>query len=220
MLLYQDYRVGTHPKTIDPFFEGIYNKKLLRTLRRRFGSFRQHHVDMSVSSKTMLNMLDKMYRKKPRRGEVVMVIPSEAGGRIWLHTKASYPLGVYRLMTGGLEPAEVPHQALRREVEEETGFKVEIDRCLAVITYTLRDNGNTLPFASYLFLTTPASGLPQPTDSGEAITGFQAIPAQILFNVAYRLRRLTGKFADWGSFRAVAHEVAGDCLTQHASNNV
>jgi 8-oxo-dGTP pyrophosphatase MutT (NUDIX family) len=219
MLLYQDYRVGNDPKTIDPFFQGIYNNRLLRTLQRRFGSFRQHHVDMSVSSTTMLNMLDKMHRKKPRRGEVVMVIPNETG-RIWLHTKASYPLGVYRLMTGGLEPGEVPHQALHREVEEETGFKVEIDRCLAVITYTLHDNGNILPFASYLFLTTPASGVPHLTDSSEAITGFQAIPTQILFNVAYRLRRLTGRFADWGIFRAVAHEVAGDCLTQHSSNNV
>ncbi len=198
-------------KTSDPFFRGIYNKELLKMLQGRFGSFRQRHVDVSVSTEAMSNMLRKMRRKKPRRGEVVMVIPNEAG-QIWLHTKASFPRGVYRLMTGGLEPGEVPHQALRREVEEETGFRVRIDRCLAVITYNFRDNGHTLPFASYVFLTTPSRGVPHPTDPNEAITGFRATPAELLFEVAWQLRLLQGKFADWGIFRAVAHEVTGDCL--------
>jgi 8-oxo-dGTP pyrophosphatase MutT (NUDIX family) len=155
----------------------------------------------------MLGMVNKMKRKKPRRGEVVMVVPNEQG-HIWLHTKSFYPQGVYRLMTGGLEPGEAPNEALRREVEEETGFKIKPKRCLAVITYTLSTQEVELPFVSYVFATTPAKGQPQPTDSGEAIEHFQAVPAAALADTARQLRALTGAFADWGIFRAISHEVA------------
>ncbi len=213
MLYQHTFLKGNRLKTSDPFFKGVYNQRLLKTLQERFGSFRQRHVDVPVSTRMMSNLLKKMRRKKPRRGEVVMVIPNEKG-QIWLHTKASYPKDVYRLMTGGLEPGEVPYKALQREVEEETGFKVKIARCLAVITYTFRDRGTSLPFASYVFLTTPARGIPYPTDPGEAITGFQAVPAKKLFNVAWQLRSLKGQLADWGIFRAAAHDITGACLTQ------
>jgi len=159
----------------------------------------------------MSNLLRKMHGKNPRRGEVVMVIPNKAG-KIWLHTKASYPDGVYRLMSGGLEPDELPHKALHREVEEETGFAIKIDCCLAVITYNFRGNGFSLPFTSYMFLTKPADGTPAPVDSGEAITGFKPVPAKKLSRVAKQLRSMNGRFAEWGVFRAEAHEVASKRL--------
>ena len=193
--------------TIDPFFVEIYNEKLLKSLEQRFGPTYHHHADLSISTEIMLNMVNKMNRKKPRRGEVVMVVPNEQG-HIWLHTKSFYPQGVYRLMTGGLEPGEAPHEALRREVKEETGFKVKIKQCLAVITYLLTVHKVELPFVSYVFVTTPTSGEPQPTDSGEAIAHFQTVPVPALADTARQLRALTGEFADWGIFRAIAHEVA------------
>jgi hypothetical protein len=70
-----------------------------------------------------------------------------------------------------------------------------------------------LPFVSYLFVTKPAPGLPQPTDPAEAITDFQAVPRESLPDVAQNLRSIRGDFADWGIFRAVAHEVAYTALT-------
>lgn len=200
-------------KTTDPLFAESYNEQLLQELEERFGAFHRHHADLPVSTEVMLNLMRKMTDKKPRRGEVVMVIPNEVG-HIWLHTKAFYPAGVYRLMTGGLDPGETPHQALRREVLEETGFSVEINRCLAVITYTFSGAGQTLPFASYVFLTTPTGGFPRPTDPHETITDFQAVPAEGLLDAARQLRSLRGRFGDWGLFRAIGHEVAGQCLAK------
>jgi len=190
----------------DRFFEEIYNQKLLGRIKKRFGAFGRHHVDLAVSSESMLDMMRKM-RDKPRRGEVVMVIPNEQG-QFWLHTKAFYPQGIYRLMTGGLESKEKPDEAFLREVAEETGVKTTIDRCLAVITYNLMAAEGVLPFASYLFMTAPTGGLPRPNDPKEAITHFRAVPVEMLPEVAHQLRSIPGPFADWGIFRAVAHEVA------------
>jgi 8-oxo-dGTP pyrophosphatase MutT (NUDIX family) len=200
--------------TTDPFLADVYNPKILRELERRYGAIYQRHVDLAISTEIMLRMVVKMNRKKPRRAEVVMAVPDEQG-HLWLHTKSFYPQGVYRLMTGGLNPGEAPAQALRREVVEETGFKVKVQTCLAVITYTLLAQNVELPFVSYIFLTTPTKGQPNPTDSAEAINHFQAVPVPALAETARQLRSLSGDFADWGAFRAVAHEVACEQLLQN-----
>jgi 8-oxo-dGTP pyrophosphatase MutT (NUDIX family) len=200
--------------TNDPFLADVYNPKILKTLERRYGTIYQRHVDLPISTEIMLRMVVKLNGKKPRRAEVVMVVPDEQG-HFWLHTKRFYPQGVYRLMTGGLHPGEAPAQALRREVFEETGFKIKVRRCLAVITYTLLAQNVELPFVSYVFLTTSTQGQPHPTDSGEAIDHFQAVPVPALAETARQLRSLTGDFADWGIFRAVAHEVACEHLLQN-----
>ncbi|MCB0167922.1 MAG: NUDIX hydrolase [Anaerolineae bacterium] len=152
-----------------------------------------------------------MDKKNPRRGEAVMVIPNP-DGQVWLHTKSFYPTGVYRLMTGGLDPGESAEQALTREALEETGFTIQIDRCLAVVTYKLTNGVGQHPFASFVFLTKPIDGAPSPTDTGETIEDFKAVPAEGLLETAQQLRRLEGDFADWGRFRAVTHELAARAL--------
>jgi 8-oxo-dGTP pyrophosphatase MutT (NUDIX family) len=194
----------------DLHFEHIYNKKVLQKLTNLYGYLHQYHLELEFSSQSMLDLMEKM-NKKQRRGEVVMVVPDKQN-QIWLHTKPFYPNGVYRLMTGGLDPGEKPDAALKREVREETGFKVDIDRCLAAITYTLRANEQVQPFVSYVFLTKRTKTQPQPLDTSENITGFQAVPVAALAEVASALRSLEGDFADWGRFRAVAHEVVHELL--------
>ncbi len=192
----------------DEFFERVYNPQILAELAEAFGPFVQRHIDLPVASEAMHTMVDKMRRaKKPRRAEVVLVVPNPAGD-IWLHTKAFYPAGTYRLMTGGLEFGESPALAALRETREETGFAVELTRCLGVITYRFLNEAEPLPFASYLFLTTPGQGQPSPTDPGENITDFVAVPPAELTKTARQLRSLAGRFADWGIFRAIPHELA------------
>ncbi|GIK41427.1 MAG: hypothetical protein BroJett011_52600 [Chloroflexota bacterium] len=195
----------------DPFFNEVYNEKQLKRLEKKFGPFRRYDLGLTVATQVMLDMMFKMSQKKPRRGEVVMVIPNEQG-HVWLHTKDFYPEGVYRLMTGGIDPGEKPDRSLLREVGEETGFVVKIERCLAVVTYTLTAAEGVLPFASYVFLTRPAAGQPHPSDPGERITHFKAVPAADLLTVVHNLRALSGPFQDWGIFRAIAHQVAYEAL--------
>ena len=200
-------------KITDPVFERVYNKKIVTALEKKFGPSQQRHVDLTYASQSMLDLADKM-NKKQRRGEVVIVAPNQQG-RVWLHTKSFYPDGVYRLLSGGMEVDEKPHQALQREALEETGLKVKIERCLAVITYTLRqqeDEASIIPFVSYVFLTKPKKAQPQPLDPEENIADFKAVPVSALTEVADNLSSIEGYFADWGKFRAVAHQVVADLL--------
>jgi 8-oxo-dGTP pyrophosphatase MutT (NUDIX family) len=192
---------------MDSLFADTYNSGILAALEENYGQFQEYHVDLEVATGEMFRIMNKITATRPRRGEVVMVVP-DPHGAIWLHTKEFYPVGVYRLMTGGLDAGEAPAAALQREVEEETGFKVGIVRCLAVITYQLIGPNGMIPFVSYLFLTTPGAGLPQPTDPDEAISDFRKVEPGELANVAQHLRSLNGRFKDWGIFRAVAHTVA------------
>ncbi len=191
--------------TNDPVFDKIYNDAVLKNLEEQFGSFYQHHANVPAASEIMSRMSRKM-ETQSRRGEVVMVLPDMVG-HVWLHTKDFYPDGIYRLMTGGLEGQETPRQALLREVAEETGFKIKIDRCLAVITYDIVGKGQTLPFVSYVFVTAPVQGYPVVTDPDETISHFKAVSPAVLADTAQQLRTLSGDFAHWGIFRAIAHQV-------------
>jgi 8-oxo-dGTP pyrophosphatase MutT (NUDIX family) len=190
----------------DTLFTKVYNPRILQRLEKRYGLFRSYHTDMTVANEGILREMIGKINQKGRRAEVVMVLPNERG-EIWLHTKDFYPDGVYRLMTGGLEASEKPDKTLQREAFEETGFTVTIERCLAVITYLFILTDRAVPFASYVFLTRPTGGLPRPTDPGERITHFKACPVAQLPMVTQQLREITGKFADWGLFRAVAHQL-------------
>ena len=196
----------------DPLYEASYNDTLLNDLEQRFGPFQQHHAELHIASAGMLKMMNNLRTKKSRRAEVVMVIPNNEG-HIWLHRKAFYPEMAYRLMTGGIDPGESPQRALIREAKEESGFAVNINRCLAVVTYHLYDDEGPLPFASYLFLTDPQAGQPHPTDPGEAIEDFVAVSLAEFAEATQRLRSLEGHHRDWGLFRAVAHEVVEECLS-------
>ncbi|GAB4439228.1 MAG: hypothetical protein Kow0031_21120 [Anaerolineae bacterium] len=192
----------------DPLFEAVYNPGILAALEQQFGPVELHRRQIYATTAALLRQITKMAEGEfPRRGEVVMVVPDEAG-RVWLHTKQPYPAGVYRLLSGGVNTHESPVAAARREALEETGFNVEVTRCLGVVLYELSGVGcPSMPFASYLFLTTPTSGQPQPTDPGEAIAGFRAVPPAELADVAQHLRSINGDFMDWGVFRATAHDI-------------
>lgn len=195
--------------TTDPLFEAVYNETFLTELRDRFGPFARHKANLNVSSTSMVDLVDK-WEDKNRRGEVVMVVPNEAG-QVWLHTKEFYPAGIYRLMTGGIDQGETPWQAMKRELFEETGFKAKIARCLAVITYTISAD-STLPFVSYIFQTASTKGRPAPTDSSEALSEFRTVPIATLSDIARQLRAIEGHFADWGVFRAIAHDITREEL--------
>ena len=49
-------------------------------------------------------------------------------GLYLVHTKAFYPQGVYRLLTGGIKPGEPLLEALAREAQEETSLTLRIER--------------------------------------------------------------------------------------------
>jgi ADP-ribose pyrophosphatase YjhB (NUDIX family) len=165
-----------------------------------------------------------------RWGEVVMVIRRAQDGLVWVMTKESFPQGLYSLPTGGIRHGEEVSAALWRELQEETGFEVQLQRFLAVIRYVpvlasgdrvlIRPDmpDEVLDFVSYVFLLEEMHGDSPVVTGGEKIAGFRAVWPEELLDIAQQWRRLSGsseEFHDltaWGRFRSLAHQVVGEAL--------
>ena len=179
-------------------------------LERDFGACAHLSYDVPMAASS----LDYWLRRIPskRRAEVGMVIVGPEG-RVLTHTKPHYPGGTFRILTGGIKPRERVLPALRREVWEETGLTVEIERLLAVIEYRFTDSARQLPFATYLFLGRSDGSAPSPQDEDERISEFRDVLPGDLNGVADRLERLPQQWDDWGRFRAIANRAAAELLS-------
>jgi ADP-ribose pyrophosphatase YjhB (NUDIX family) len=146
-----------------------------------------------------------------RRAEVVFAIEDDAG-QLWVHTKSHYPAHIFRLPTGGVHCDELVVEGLLREVREETGLPVEINRFLGIIDYQFWYGNLMAPFASYVFHLR-ATCVDCPTiQQGEPISEFRAISPQQLRQLAINLRNLPGMRRAWGEWRALAHDLVYDTL--------
>ena len=135
--------------------------------------------------------------------EVVMAI-RRPGGKFLVAGKSFYPLGTLRLLSGGVEPGESPREALRRELREETGFRDDGAELLGTIRYRIEYAQGVTSFTSHVFLVPEQTSVPCPAEPGEELTNFQDAGLDELKEIAALLRSMTGKWADWGRFRAEA----------------
>ena len=148
-----------------------------------------------------------------RPGEVLMVVRRQ-NGDVLLHTKAFYPNGAWRLLTGGLEGREPIEEAVLRELAEETGLDTESPRYLGRLRYRFRHDGKAIEFATYAFLLDAgASPVPRPMDDSEQITAFRWVKPEALTEIADSLRGCDDEWSDWGAFRAAAHDAIGAALS-------
>lgn len=148
---------------------------------------------------------------RERTGEVVMVI-RRAQDHIVVITKDFYPRGIYRMPTGTLRDKENPDDALGRELYEETGLRSSSPRLLETIGFKFRCDERDHGFNSYIYVTEPLAGEPQSKDPSERITDFKDVGVEELPAIIESLKSLTERWADWGLFRAVPHEVVYERL--------
>lgn len=188
------------PRTL----EELVDPEELDELAQHYGPFDRQHTVLPMSDGS-LDFYRRAFRN--RRGEILFVLCRQ-DGRILLHTKRSYPDGVYRLPGGGVDWGERASDALRREVHEETQFPVRDERFLGLLTYDFVGQAEPVRFVSYVFLVPNLNGEPQPLDQSEAITGFRWVSTTDLAGVADQLRGLEPEEGrrEWGQFRAIGHD--------------
>lgn len=149
-------------------------------------------------------------KESDRRAEVVFAI-QDPTGKIWMHTKAHYPAHLSRLPSGGVGLEEGIYEALLREVEEETGLTIQIERFVALLEYTFHHSGEQVCFASYVFHLRSDGQPPILPDTGEIYTFRAILPSQLL-QLTVDMRNMIGERRGWGQWRAIAHDTVYDYL--------
>jgi 8-oxo-dGTP pyrophosphatase MutT (NUDIX family) len=147
-----------------------------------------------------------------RRAEVVFAIQDQNSGRIWVHAKPHYPAHIFRLPSGGVHPAEAIEQALLREIDEETGLTIKVERFVGLVEYHFQRGDASVQFASYVFHLISPGGAPV-IHAGETISEFRAVLPSQVAQIALDLRNLIGYRRGWGQWRALAHDVVYEYLT-------
>jgi len=186
--------------------DDLLNSGEIVELERLYGSFPRRHHRLAVGSEHIEWWADKVLND--RRGEVVLAVQGNSG-EVLLHTKSSYPPGIYRLLSGGVSWGEGVATALRREVYEETGYQTFDEQFLGLVSYEFHCADCCLPFVSYVYLLTGIKGQPVVQDEEEEISAFRWAPVSELAVMAAALRSVpedSPGFRDWGRFRALAHD--------------
>jgi len=181
--------------------ENLINPQEIEELARQYGPIERRSYSLERDGERC-----EYWRRAlaKRRGEVIFVVKRPAG--VILHTKDIYPPGTYRLPSGGVGWEESVLSALHREVREEMGLEIEVERFLGLLEYELRCEEETLPFVSYVFLVRDDGGEPVPQDEEERILSFRQVSVEELAAVADSLRAVEKDWRDWGEFRAIAHD--------------
>ncbi len=180
-------------------------------LSAAYGPAERRRMPVEMQFSSFEEWWEKLVTKSNRRGEVVLAI-RRPDGQVLLHTKSFYPLGIYRLPSGGVHPGEAVLAGAMREAKEETGLDVTVERFIGVVEYEFRHDQRRLPFVSYVFVMRAGADAPTSQDPDERISGFRYVSAAEIRQVAARLRALPPEWLDWGTFRAMPHDMVADAL--------
>jgi|AMFO01.1.fsa_nt_gi ADP-ribose pyrophosphatase len=172
-------------------------------LRAQYGEFPLERVVLEVSPDFFKESITPA--KKGRRAEVLLVVIGP-DGRVLVHTKAFYPRGILRLLSGGIQTGEPVEEALTRELFEETGAQV-LDRCLiGVLAYEIRSSSGSIPFASYVYRVDIPTADVRVGDEEEQISELRWVSFSELPTIRETLVRVPPPWQDWGRFRALGHD--------------
>ena len=109
-------------------------QEVLNKIERKYGVPEILHTRYTMN-RAEFDLL-KWSMRNGRRHDVTLFISNEEKDKIVVIRKPSYPKGVYRPPSGGIEPGEDFEIGARREAYEETGLEVELQK------YTLRSHVN------------------------------------------------------------------------------
>lgn len=135
-----------------------------------------------------------------RRGEVVFCV-IRPDGRIITITCDEYPEGIYRIPTGGISYGEDIIEAVFREVKEELGLNVVIDRFVGVLKIKFEFKDDSVMFYSYIFILRETGGRLLLDAIDDEISEVREVDIEGLETMVDSLYNIPGKWNDWGKFR-------------------
>ena len=103
--------------------------------------------------------------------------------------------GIYRAPSGGAKVGESLYDAALREMYEETGLTIQLERFVLFMHLDVICKDRTIPWRSLVFLATPVGGEMKPIDTRE-IFDVTIMSRQVLLNDVDKRMRESG----WGGF--------------------
>ncbi|NJN81823.1 MAG: NUDIX hydrolase [Caldilineaceae bacterium] len=197
----------------------------LDQIEREWGAAPRQHHRLQVDH-PFLTGDGQLLVSDRRRGEICYVMHrGRPDDGLLLHIKTFYPLGAFRLPTGGIHQGEGVEETLAREITEETGLTVgkgadtvRVQKYLGVLSYEFQHTGlqQQFDFATYCWLVQmPIGAVLNPQDPAEQIGGWQWCGPGELIAVAEKLESVgdsTPDWGDWGVYRGLGHRFVAAAL--------
>lgn len=142
------------------------SKEVIAGLERRFGSPVAHRVDSQFAAREV-ELLDYCRRKGRAHDVTLLIHPEGDPGRFAVIRKPSYPPGLFRPPSGGIEEAEDFETGAAREALEETGLRVRLERYLVRVDARFRCDGRVWPWTTHVFSAVTAESEVAPRDLKE-----------------------------------------------------
>ena len=140
-------------------------QEVLNRIERIYGVpkiLRTHYT----MNRTEFDLL-KWSMRNGRRHDVTLFISNEGKDEIAVIRKPSYPEGVYRPPSGGVEPGEDFEVGARREAYEETGLEIELQKYALRSHVNLAFENEVVPWISHVFTARASGGCLEPVDKKE-----------------------------------------------------
>jgi len=103
--------------------------------------------------------------------------------------------GIYRAPSGGAKVGESLYDAALREMYEETGLTIQLERFVLLMHLDVICKDRTIPWRSLVFLATPVGGEMKPIDTREIFDVTVMSRQELLSDVDKKMRE-----SGWGGF--------------------
>jgi 8-oxo-dGTP pyrophosphatase MutT (NUDIX family) len=160
-------------------------QETLRDLERRYGRPAIGAATAEFEAPSFA-LLERCARKQ--RAHDVTLLIHDAAGRFALIRKPSYPAGVFRPPSGGVEPGESFEAGALREAIEETGLHIRLERYLLRVDARFTCGVAVAPWTTHVFSAEALDTQLDPTDRIEIAEARWATVAEIMND--YRPRML------------------------------
>lgn len=135
-----------------------------------------------------------------RWGEVAFAVERKNGKFIVIRT-GSYPKGIYRIPTGGIQYGEEVSHALYREIREELGLSVEVKQFLGAICYDICYEGESLSYISFVFHLKETGGTILQDATEHEICEYAEADKEMLTRICNQMKEQRSSWQDWCAFR-------------------
>ena len=140
-------------------------QEALDKIERRYGVPEILHTRCTMN-RAEFDLL-KWSMRNGRRHDVTLFISDEQKDKIVVIRKPSYPKGVYRPPSGGIEPGEDFEVGARREAYEETGLEIELRKYTLKIHVDFAHEDEIVAWTSYVLTACATGGRLEPIDKKE-----------------------------------------------------